>query len=443
MDQIRIKTVAEEDFDQVIASAGGSRISEEASADYLLNEALIELKLVSEEGFEKTERQTKLAKLFRHAQSNRPVVLIDPKRLNSSDSRAYYRVVEVPIKNACKKASKQLQATAARSNPKPVRVLVILNVGYTLLSSDEFKEVCLKCVRNDTSGIDWVVCGGIYFYSDKFDTYVISPFEDFPIDLRRSFPSRNALGEAWDGFLNRLMTDVIRNPTPFANGRMPVIDLVFELDGIRYIRPAPRMPQSTFWPGGVGPRDNTSGIDTCPPVARTFPSLSEHEWKCFKAAMPSSTRLEATYKDWLKACPDESLETTEPLKPLIFVEVNFKDFARRIQKPKSRWHFVDVANFASEVIHQRAMAIIEAARDTEQTMIVPPDYVHLVVNEVGSDKANDYASISHVCEVPGFERREPIVENAKLFFEYGMAVAAAYAIQRKLSSVLYTKRRRS
>jgi len=157
MEFIRIKSLTEADFDGVIVSAGGSRISQEGSADYLFNEGIIELKLVKEEGFEKTDRQAKLASLFRQAQPNRPVVLLQPKKLNAVDSRNYYRIVEVPIKNACKKASKQLQATAARLDPTPVRVLVIINVGYTLLSPDEFKDVCFKCVRNDTSGIDWIV----------------------------------------------------------------------------------------------------------------------------------------------------------------------------------------------------------------------------------------------------------------------------------------------
>lgn len=439
MEYIRIKAVTEEDFDQVITSAGGSRILEEGSADYRLNEAIIELKLVCEEGFEKTDRQRKLANLFRETQPNRPVVLIDPESLKEADSRNYYRIVEVPIKNACKKASKQLQITAERCAQPSVRVLVILNVGYTLLSPDEFKDVCFKCVRNDTSGVDWLICGGIYFYSDKFDSYVIERFEDFPINLSRSFPSHTALGDAWGSFLDKLMTEAIRNPTPFTDGRMPVIDLLFELEGIRYIKPAPGMPQSTFWPGGVAPRENTSGINTCPPVARTFPSLSDHEWKRFKEAMPSAARLKAKYRDWLKSCPDEVLESTDPLKPLVFVEVKLKDFARWVKKRKAHWQFSDIAEFSSEVLHQRALSLFKGAKDKEQTQIIPLDYIQLIVNEVGNDKANDFASIYYVSEVPGFERKEPLVENAKLFFEYGMAVAASYAIKRKANTVLFTK----
>jgi hypothetical protein len=68
MDQIRIKAVSEQDFDEVIVAAGGSRILEEGSADYALNETVIELKLVLEEGFEKADRQKRLAELFRRAQ---------------------------------------------------------------------------------------------------------------------------------------------------------------------------------------------------------------------------------------------------------------------------------------------------------------------------------------------------------------------------------------
>ena len=274
MEYIRIKAVSEADFDQVITSAGGSRILEDGSADYRLNEAIIELKLVSEEGFDKAERQKKLAAyLFRETPPKRRVVVIKPEQLNDADSRDYYRIIEVPIKNACKKASKQLQVTAARCNQKPVQVLVILNVGYTLLSPDEFKDVCFKCVRNDTSGIEWLICGGVYFYSDKADNYVIARFEDFPFNLGRSFASREVLLKSWGSYLDKLMTDAVRNPESLSDGRMPVVDLMFELDDVRYVKPAPVM-KSKFWPGGFAPRENTSGVERCPPIAVTFPFLS-------------------------------------------------------------------------------------------------------------------------------------------------------------------------
>lgn len=440
MDYIRIKSITEADFDQVVVAAGGSRIAKEGAADYVLNEAIIELKLVVEEGFEKRERQQKLTALFRQTQPNLPVVTIAPTRLSPEKLRSYYRIVEAPLKSACKKASKQLQATAACSTSTPVRVLVILNVGYTLLSSAEFREVCCKCVRNDTTGIDWVVCGGVYFHSDKFDNFMFAPFEAVPINLRCAFPSRDTLGKAWGVFVGRFMTDLIKNPNPAKDDRMPVLDLVFELDEVRYVKPAPRMPRSEFWPGGRQPRENTSGINSCPPVARTFPSLADHEWRRFKEAMPSASQLKATYVEWLKSRPVEPLDVADRLKPLVLVELNFEDFARWVKTPRSSWRFSDVGRFSSKVFHQRAVAIMRDAKDNEQTMIVPSDYILLVVNEIANDMANDYCSIAYVSEVPGFERSEPLVENAKIFFEHGMAVAASYAIKRKVGAVLYSRR---
>jgi hypothetical protein len=237
------------------------------------------------------------------------------------------------------------------------------------------------------------------------------------------------------------MTEAIRNPEPFTNGRMPVIDLVFDLDGTRYIKPAPAMPQSGFWPGGVAPRENTSGINSCPPVARTFPALSDCEWRRFKDAMPSSTRLKGTYKEWVESYPEDTPESRDPLKPLVLVEVRFEDLERWIKKPKAHWQFPDLAKFSSRVFHKRAMQLFEDAKDKEQIRVVPLDYIHLALTEVGNDKANDFASIYYVSEVPGLERKEPLVENVRLFFQYGMAVAAAYAIRCKVKTILFTKER--
>ncbi len=438
MEYIRIKAVSEADFDQVITSAGGSRILEDGSADYRLNEAIIELKLVSEEGFDKAERQKKLADLFRKTQPKRPVVVIKPEQLNDADSRDYYRIIEVPIKNACKKASKQLQVTAARCNQKPVQVLVILNVGYTLLSPDEFKDVCFKCVRNDTSGIEWLICGGVYFYSDKADNYVIARFEDFPFNLGRSFASREVLLKSWGSYLDKLMTDAVRNPESLSDGRMPVVDLMFELDDVRYVKPAPVM-KSKFWPGGFAPRENTSGVERCPPIAVTFPFLSGHDWRYFKDSMPTEARLKATYNEWLSFCPDEAREVTDPLEPLLLLDIRFEEFVCWIAKPKEQWHFSDINAFSNEVLTRRVLPLLEGAKDKKETQVLPLDYIHLVVNEVGNDKANDFASIYHISEFPGFERNETLVENAKMFFEHGMAVAAAYALKRKVSAIFYTK----
>jgi hypothetical protein len=108
MDYTRIKNISEADFDAVIKEAGGSRILKEDSADYILNEALIELKFVEEEGFEKAARQRKIADIFRKQQPQKPVVVIRPKSLDEAGAKAYYNAVARPIESHVRKAARQL-----------------------------------------------------------------------------------------------------------------------------------------------------------------------------------------------------------------------------------------------------------------------------------------------------------------------------------------------
>src|SRR5258708_10974420 len=145
MDYIRLKEVTESDFDRIIKEAGGSRITTEDSDDYLLNEALIELKFVQEERLEKLNSQTKVAKIFREQQPDAPVVVINPEYLDEASERNYYNVMVGPIEDRIRKGARQLERTAKRYSPKPIRVLVLLNVGYTTISLDEFKTVSVRC----------------------------------------------------------------------------------------------------------------------------------------------------------------------------------------------------------------------------------------------------------------------------------------------------------
>ena len=267
---------------------------EESSADYILNEAVIELKLVEEEGFEKTTRREKLAKLFRPTRPKSPVVIINPRNLTEEETAHYYEIVLGPIKRHVKKAADQLAQTSVRYTPPKVRVLVILNVGYTALSHDEFKQVTFRCVRSYGEEIDWVICGGIYYYSDAFDNFLIEPFEGIPINIKALFPSYSKLVEQWSKFAERLALDMMRTELPDAHSRMPSRDLVFTVDGVRYVKPAPKMPPSSFWPSGVRPRDNSTGITKSPSVAIAHPHLSVVDWQRFRNLQSIRSSLESS-----------------------------------------------------------------------------------------------------------------------------------------------------
>ena len=125
---------------------------------------------------------------------------------------------------------------------------------------------------------------------------------------------------------------------------------------------------------------------------------------------------------------------------MAFVPVEYEAFEKWVQLPAGHWQFSDIAQFAVEVYQEIALALIAEAKDKAQMRILPAACVHLALVEVGKDKANDMASIYFESEMPGFERREVLVENARLFFEYGITLASAYAIKLRVSSVVFTKK---
>ena len=71
MDTFRIQPIGEAAANEIVAAAGGARAHPNADrrlkpgADYLLGDALIELKTLDDEGLSKPERQRKIADLFR------------------------------------------------------------------------------------------------------------------------------------------------------------------------------------------------------------------------------------------------------------------------------------------------------------------------------------------------------------------------------------------
>ncbi len=210
MKSIAIGTVTEPDVDEMVQRAGGrcnnvrTGSSEPTHADYVFDGAVVELKCIIEEGFSKSERQAKLAKLFEDRENPRPVVVLDPELLSEDQQRAYYNALLTPIQKHVKKAAAQTAATAAEIGGDPVHVLLILNVGYTGVDHAEFTRLALKSARNNTTKIDTVIVGGIYHYGDGFDSYVICPFDMWPINVDRVFTEFSALKREWNALCERM-----------------------------------------------------------------------------------------------------------------------------------------------------------------------------------------------------------------------------------------------
>lgn len=452
MDYMRIGKLTEGDFDRMIEQAGGSRVvvddAQESApnADYRLDDALIELKLVEEEGFEKTERQRKLAGLFDGRHPGRTTIVLDANTLDDAGRRKYYNTMAGPLKGHVKKAAKQLAATTERLGGRYARVLLLVNNGYSALDQHEFAEIALKCVHNDTTKVDAVITGGTYYYSDKFDMFTFFPFDLHPVNVSRPFRTFDGLRAAWTSFAENFMTDLIRGDDDRAREKLPVVDLSFELDGTRYIKPTPKMGHgSSFW-REHRPRENSTGIDRCPPVGVTFPKLTRDEWGCFKDAMPSDSFFKESYEDFTRFAAEEARQHEDgdfdPRQPFVPVEVTLGDFMAWCQSNEQPKSGAALCRYTADVFTKRAQSLVLGARELSRRSIVTPVYVLVRVDEIGQDAANDISAVVLVRERAGCESEvTEIVTNLKAFHEYALAVGAAYAIKHGVTALMYVRDR--
>ncbi|MCK4641209.1 MAG: hypothetical protein KAU06_07725 [Candidatus Marinimicrobia bacterium] len=446
MNYIRINRIHEKDFDSIVEEAGGERIkpnmsgSKGHSADYILNEAIIELKLVREEGLIKESRRKKVAEIFRKTQPDRPVVVLDSKILSQKELRKYYNLLEHPIQTAVRTAAKQVHDTNLRIGSDITRVLIILNDGYTALSMEEFHEIVGKTVRNDTSKIDYAVAEGIYYYSDRFDNYFFPRFNLIPVNIDKPFPSYNILLDSWNKWVEKYMTSVVLGQKKFDDDRLPVIDLNFEIDGIEYVKTCPPMGKpSGFWPDGKRPRENTTGMERCPPVATCFPKLSRTNWSKFKEIMSDESKLQDDYASWLRWAKEQEQQGGTDLQPFIAIDIEYEDFISWYRKAGESLSIFTLCCFAVAVFQTKISSIIEGAINKMESNLVIPSHIFLLTEEIGQDRAFDISSIYYINETSGFERNDIIVANQRLFFEYALALASAYAVQMGIETVAYEK----
>jgi len=439
MERISIGKITEQDFDGIMEQAGGIRLTTEATADYQLGNAIIELKFVEEEGFHKTERQEKISDLFKPLHAEWPVIPILPSKLNTELRRTYDRIIETPIKTHLRKADRQLKATANRLSTDPVRVAIILNVGYTAISPEEFEAICLKRTRNDTNNIDWLIIGGIYTYSDTFDHYFIARFQDFPIHLSQRFEQCDKLCECWGKWLTQRMEDLIRKGPP-KDQMLPVVDIAFDVNGITYVKPSPAFPKSHFWPSGRKPRENSTGIDTCPPVGTTHVHFPEKVWTELKQLWPNERRLKNSYVEWISHVTSLDSEDEE-LRPYHALMLDESDLRSKLEVQDIPFSFDGLMQYSAIALGERVRPLVDEARDISKSQIETLEYILIEVFEIGDDEAFDHCSLYYCLDTPGFERTEAIFKHKRIFFHHALAVAASHAVKRNVQFVYFGKNR--
>jgi hypothetical protein len=219
----------------------------------------------------------------------------------------------------------------------------------------------------------------------------------------------------------------------------PQIDKQFDYEGMTFILPAPSMGQSSEFYVAGRPRQNTSGLERCPPVATTFPKLSKQEWAAFRTALPNETGLCDTFGAW-RLKYDRAAKSNTALRPFAPVPVAFDAWQAWLDEQRIERSLSSIHEYANFIFDEGIHRILDAVREFTPESIVPERYVLVDTEEIGQDKANDVSHIAIMQEtMGGTATHQPLVENARIFHEYAVALGSSYAFIAGLEFVLWKK----
>lgn len=444
--EVQTRPISEEHLFEILCNAGGRRAytddsrQNEKNADFILGDTVIELKCLEGDGLDHEPRQKKVAKLFREAFPERPTIVLHRDFLSDRAKNDFDNILASGIKGHIRKAAKQLKQTRQDLPSARNSVLLLVNNGYSSLSHDELTSLVLKRVQNDTRSINGVIVAGSYVHSDSFDTFALWPFELFPVDDELDFAEFEQLRAAWNSFANDYMTKLLLGDGDVIGSRAPVSDNVFEYEEVRFVRPAPSLgtPSQFFIHGR--PRENSSGISACPPVATSFPALTQRCWDAVHGIISDPWTLGTAYEDFLeikKGAIDEQRDDF----PLVPVRIDPREWAAwcddqgRDSDSRSLFEFTN-AEFSSQL-----REMIGLAQSSDRPKIIPATYVLVVTEVIGQDMANDVSHIAIIREQMGDSSPYtfPLIENKRMFHEHALALGGAYAIRDGIETLVWSK----
>jgi len=173
----------------------------------------------------------------------------------------------------------------------------------------------------------------------------------------------------------------------------------------------------------------------------TYPHLTQHDWDRFKSALPDDPLVKASYPEYL-----EQLEvigrSIEGDMVAAFIPITFADWQQWALANHQKTCFESAKNFANKIFNSRADALIQGAKELSEGVMVPRNYLLVLTEEIGQDKAND---VSHILIIknegtPAVEDI-PFLENARLFHEYAIALGCVIAAASGIKAVFWQKSR--
>jgi hypothetical protein len=252
-----IPRITESFIDAVATGAGWHRYCEihkpasgRQNADYLGDDAIIELKIIEEERLEKTETQEKLAKLFLSVGISADEIDISFENIPIEIRREVENILSKPIQTAVKSASNQIRHTREDLDCKfKAGVLFIINNGYNYLNARNFERLVVARCKNDSTQIDYVICGTVEYHQGEFDSYVFCESNCHEIRNEKVWNSGKLVTEILLSKFGDAMGEMMKNqmsPKFWDKSLAPVSEIRFVNSGVEYVREKPLVPDSRF-----------------------------------------------------------------------------------------------------------------------------------------------------------------------------------------------------
>jgi hypothetical protein len=224
--------VGEKFIDRIISQAGGRRLTTEEcgidsrNADYRLDNWILELKDLQEEGLEKEPRQLKLAELF-SAENWGDHVEIRLDTLNEEERMAYLEIIEGPVKSHVRSASKQIMQSMKQIGASGLRGgLIFLNTGYGSLPPTLFEDLVERHAAKRPH-VECCICISAWVLTNGFDSQI--QFKFHPLDS--SEPTVQKLSDAFSAATDEMMTEWARSGFKSKRPLMPLNPIAFEIAG--------------------------------------------------------------------------------------------------------------------------------------------------------------------------------------------------------------------
>lgn len=432
MEYLNFSLLTESDFDEVVFNVGGRRYTDdpaiqELNCDYILTDTVIELKIIEEEPIDKTTKQEKLAKLFR---SDIKTVILNPLDLDYHGKRKYYQELAAPIKGRLKKASKQLKTSAAKVDAQ-VKIAILMNNGLTMTTHDEFQRLAIERTKNDTSGIDILIVCGMYYFSDRSDSYAFFEFKDIQIQGEERPELIEKLRNAWFKKVEQYMTKQIVDLN-MKRTKEPIQDLFFELNGIRYVKPPIQWGKPPEFYGEAGrPREDTTGMKHCPPVATVLPIFDGETYDYAKRNIINGTILKDSLREYTIWAENERVTSANPFQPVALVPITRQE----LEMLESPFSFKQITQCILPKFQDAIMSTVDKSTKFSNQPI-SLNYILVQVNEIGMDKANDIAFISHNKDSFTPEQNL-IIKGERMKYEYAIMLASAHCLSVGADTVYY------